>query len=158
MGEMFHITQVFHGSLTDDLLAAADALRTILTLSRKAGQIRCVRALIALSTYPHHPSSASSLALSLSRLNGAGNSFYTHHLEEASTILLPTAAPEHFHERGAIIRAGQPRLFNISQNAESCLSLNLTFIGKSAIHPSASSNIAIELDHFDFYYFCCIVK
>ena len=34
---MFHITQVFHGSLTDDLLAAADALRTILTLSRKAG-------------------------------------------------------------------------------------------------------------------------
>lgn len=72
-----------------------------------------------------------SLALSLSRLNGAGNSFCTRHLEEASTTL--SQPPEHFHGRGAIIRAGQPRLFNISQNAESPLTrwrplANLVFV------------------------------
>lgn len=104
------------GGLTRGI--AVDASKMSLAPPRRAGWVRCARALIALSTYPFLPPLLPlSLALSLSWLNGAGNSFCTRHLEEASTTL--SQPPEHFHERGAIIRAGQPRLFNISQNAES---------------------------------------
>lgn len=81
-----------------------------------------INRVIYLSASPSRPSR--SLALSLSRLNGAGNSLCARHLEEASTTL--SQPLEHFHKRGALLsRAGRSRLFNISQNAESRAPLTL---------------------------------